>query len=61
MIHIKSYFRNPTSTKIAVEWKQFTDKERYCLIIDKELKCILNVDAENMKFWENIYDEIELI
>ena len=27
------------------------------MIIDKELKCLLNVDGTNMKFWENIYNE----
>ncbi|XP_047530629.1 juvenile hormone esterase-like [Vanessa atalanta] len=52
---------NPTSTNVGVEWKQFTDKERQCLIIDKTLKCILNIDAENMNLWENIFEETGLL
>ena len=50
-------FRNPTSTQTEIQWVQFKENERYCMIIDKELKCLLNVDGTNMKFWENIYNE----
>ncbi|CAH0714294.1 unnamed protein product, partial [Brenthis ino] len=48
---------NPSSSGISTEWKQFTEKERYYMLIDKDLKCIQNIDEIKMKFWEDIYGE----
>ncbi|XP_046962306.1 juvenile hormone esterase-like [Vanessa cardui] len=52
---------NPTSKNVGVEWKQFSDKDRQGLIIDKTLKCISDIDAENMNLWENIFEETALL
>ncbi|XP_072938579.1 juvenile hormone esterase-like [Epargyreus clarus] len=51
---------NPTSPNHEVQWKQFTNVERNCYVIDYECKCVPNINEENMKFWEEIYDESNL-
>ncbi|XP_034827054.1 juvenile hormone esterase-like isoform X2 [Maniola hyperantus] len=51
---------NPTSQS-AIEWKPFTNKERFCLIIDRDLKCDINIDAENIDFWDDIYADNDKI
>ncbi|CAG9578806.1 unnamed protein product [Danaus chrysippus] len=51
---------NPTSSNINAVWKPFTESQRNLLIIDREIKCVSNIDNENMKFWDNLYNETDL-
>ncbi|CAB3223743.1 unnamed protein product [Arctia plantaginis] len=41
------------------EWRPFTDAERNYVVIGKTLEYYQNPSAENMKFWENIYDQLQ--
>ncbi|CAG9785524.1 unnamed protein product [Diatraea saccharalis] len=52
---------NPTPSHYAELWKPFSVNEWNCFIIGDELKCIQIQDAENMKFWEEIYGEIDAL
>ncbi|XP_023935362.1 juvenile hormone esterase [Bicyclus anynana] len=45
---------NPTSHS-SIDWRPFTNEERYCLTIGRELKTVRNFDAENIDFWDGIY------
>ncbi|OWR48293.1 carboxylesterase CXE26 [Danaus plexippus plexippus] len=49
---------NPSNANAV--WKPFTDSQRNFLIIDREVECVSNVDDENIKFWENLYNEADL-
>ncbi|XP_032515247.2 esterase B1-like isoform X2 [Danaus plexippus] len=49
---------NPSNANAV--WKPFTDSQRNFLIIDREVTCVANVDDENIKFWENLYNEADL-
>ncbi|XP_045532375.1 juvenile hormone esterase-like [Pieris brassicae] len=50
-------YGNPTPDCADVEWKPFTEHEKNCFIIDRYLKCTVNVDEEKMTFWDEIYRE----
>ncbi|XP_038214494.1 juvenile hormone esterase-like isoform X1 [Zerene cesonia] len=48
---------NPTANFSNVEWKPFTEEDKYCFIIDRTLKCDLNVNEDNMRLWDELYGE----
>ncbi|CAH0581200.1 unnamed protein product [Chrysodeixis includens] len=49
----------PTSTEV-VEWKPFRESERNYYIIGKDFESSRNPNAENISFWEDIYEESTL-
>ncbi|XP_039751707.1 para-nitrobenzyl esterase-like [Pararge aegeria] len=52
---------NPTTSHKSIEWKPFTNKKRNYLNIGRELKCDVNIDAENIDFWDGIYADNDQI
>ncbi|XP_050673870.1 juvenile hormone esterase-like isoform X2 [Leptidea sinapis] len=55
-----SSFGDPTATFKNIKWKPFKETEKYCFDIDKELKCVLNLNEDNMTLWDEIYKEITI-
>ncbi|XP_049867836.1 juvenile hormone esterase-like [Pectinophora gossypiella] len=43
------------------QWKPFTETEQNYYVIGKTQTCVLNENQENMKFWDDIYEEIECV
>ncbi|XP_073949366.1 carboxylic ester hydrolase-like isoform X4 [Choristoneura fumiferana] len=50
---------NPT-IEGSVQWKPFTESERNCCDIGKNLICSQDIDSLNTKFWEEIYGEAQI-
>lgn len=50
---------NPNYSDELDEWRPFSEDEQNCYIIGQTFKCIQNVYAERMKFWDDIYKDLQ--
>ncbi|CAG9119587.1 unnamed protein product [Plutella xylostella] len=52
---------NPTPDNDLETWSPFTEATQNVYIIGKDLRCVANEDIDNMRFWDQIYGQAEIM